>query len=177
MTGRRSFLAAVLACGVLAACSSSEQAGEPSSSPARNATSAPLLPTEVAALPDMDVGTYEELIAQLRGTPLVVNFWASWCVPCEDEAPLLKAAAIKHGDEVQFLGVDILDSRDGARGFIERHGLPYPSVFDPAGSIRTALGHLGQPVTVFYDRDGNVVREVDGQIGENDLRRGIASIL
>ena len=60
---------------------------------------------------------------------------------------------------MQFLGVDILDSRDGARGFIDEHGLTYPSVFDPSGNIRDSFGVIGQPVTVFYDADGDVVND------------------
>ena len=84
--------------------------------PARNATTAALLPTHVAALPTFDVQTYHELLTQLRGTPVVVNVWAAWCGPCKAEAPLLHTASQTYGDRVQFLGVDILDSLDGARG-------------------------------------------------------------
>jgi cytochrome c biogenesis protein CcmG/thiol:disulfide interchange protein DsbE len=144
-------------------------------SPAVNATTAPLLPTTVSALPNMDVSGYHELLSQLKGTPVVVNVWASWCVPCLAEAPLLKAAAAKHPD-VQFLGVDILDSRDGATGYIQAHSIPYPSVFDPSGAIRTDLGSFGQPVTVFYSADGTMVAKVDGQIGDDTLTSDLAKI-
>ena len=126
--------------------------------PAQNAVTAPLLPTHVAELPTFDVQTYQELLTQMRGTPVVVNVWAAWCGPCQAEAPLLHAASRTYGDRVQFLGVDILDSRDGARGFIDDHGLTYPSVFDPSGAIRDSLGMIGQPVTVFYDADGDVAK-------------------
>ena len=83
----------------------------------------------------------------------MVNVWAAWCDPCKAEAPLLHDASQTYGDRVQFLGVDILDSLDGARGFIAEHGLTYPSIFDPAGAIRDSLGMIGQPVTVFYDAE------------------------
>ena len=86
--------------------------------PAQNAVTAPLLPTHVAELPTFDVQTYQELLTQMRGTPVVVNVWAAWCGPCQAEAPLLHEASQTYGDRVQFLGVDILDSLDGARGFI-----------------------------------------------------------
>ena len=144
-------------------------------SPAVNAATAPLLPTTVSALPNMDVSGFHQLLTQLKGTPVVVNVWASWCVPCLAEAPLLKAAAAKRPD-VQFVGVDILDSRDGATGYIQAHSIPYPSVFDPSGSIRTDLGSFGQPVTVFYSADGTLVAKVDGQIGGDTLTADLAKI-
>lgn len=144
-------------------------------SPAQNATAAPLLPTTVSALPNMNPDGYHQLLGQLKGTPVVVNVWASWCVPCLAEAPLLKAAAAKRPD-VQFVGVDILDSRDGATGYIQTHSVPYPSVFDPTGSIRTDLGSFGQPVTVFYSADGTMVAKVDGQIGGDTLTADLAKI-
>lgn len=140
---------------------------------AHNAVTAPLLPTHVAELPSFDVQTYQELLTQLHGTPVVVNVWAAWCGPCQAEAPLLHTASQTYGDRVQFLGVDILDSRDGARGFIDEHGLMYPSVFDPAGAIRDSLGMIGQPVTVFYDADGDVASTWEGQLTQAALDQGV----
>jgi thiol-disulfide isomerase/thioredoxin len=140
---------------------------------ARNAATATLLPTHVAELPMFDVQTYEQLLTQLRGTPVVVNVWASWCGPCQAEAPLLHEASQTYGDRVQFLGVDIVDSLDGARGFIAEHDLAYPSIFDPTGAIRDALGMIGQPVTVFYDDAGNVADAYPGQLTQKALDQGI----
>ncbi len=145
--------------------------------PAQNATTAPLLPTHVAELPTFDVNSYQQLLTQLQGTPVVVNVWAAWCTPCKAEAPLLHDASNTYGDRVQFLGVDILDSKDGARGFIADHGLQYPSVFDPTGAIRDSLGMIGQPVTVFYDADGTMVSSWPGQLSQNVLDRGIKDAL
>ena len=120
-----------------------------------------------------DVQTFQQLLTQLQGTPVVVNVWAAWCAPCKAEAPLLGTASQTYGDRVQFLGVDILDSRDGARGFLAEHGLTYPSVFDPSGAIRDHLGMVGQPVTVFYDAEGNLVSSWDGQLSQAALDDGI----
>lgn len=145
--------------------------------PAQNAAIATLLPTHVAELPTFDVGTYERLLTQLRGTPVVVNVWAAWCGPCTAEAPLLHAASQTYGDRVQFLGVDILDSLDGGRGFIAEHGLAYPSIFDPSGAIRDSLGMIGQPVTVFYDAEGNVAETYQGQLTQTALDQGIRAAL
>jgi cytochrome c biogenesis protein CcmG, thiol:disulfide interchange protein DsbE len=135
------------------------------------------LPTHVAELPSFDAEMYQQLLTQLRGTPVVVNIWAAWCGPCKAEAPLLHDASKAYGERVQFLGVDILDSLKGARGFIAEHGLAYPSIFDPSGTIRDSLGMIGQPVTVFYDADGNMVSSWDGQLSQEALDEGIREAL
>jgi thiol-disulfide isomerase/thioredoxin len=146
-------------------------ANAPPTQPALNATRAELLPTDAYALPGFDVDTYQRLLGQLEGTPVVVNIWASWCGPCRDEAPHLAAAASTYGDRVQFLGVDILDSRSSARGFMREFGWTYPSVFDADGVIRDELGFLGQPNTIFYDADGEVVFTWQGPIGPDLLTK------
>src|SRR5205085_3589298 len=101
---------------------------------ASNAAVTPLLPTNVLALPSFDPGTFQELLGQLRGTPVVVNVWASWCKPCEDETPLLVKAAKTYAGRVQFLGIDIQDARTSARTFQQRYRVPYPSVYDPTSA-------------------------------------------
>jgi cytochrome c biogenesis protein CcmG, thiol:disulfide interchange protein DsbE len=143
--------------------------------PAANATTAPLLPTDVNALPSTDLHGFQELLDQLKGTPAVVNLWASWCGPCTREAPKLVTAAAAHPD-VQFLGVDVQDSRDGAVGFIEKEGLTYPSVFDPAGAVLTDHGALGLPVTIFVRADGSVASTVKGELSQAALDDGLARI-
>lgn len=158
--------------------SGSDPAGRADPGPtARNAVTAALLPTHVAELPTFDVETYHRLLTQLRGTPVIVNVWASWCGPCKAEAPLLHRASQIYGDRVQFLGVDIVDSLDGARRFIAEEGLTYPSIFDPSGAIRDSLGMIGQPVTVFYHADGNVAETYAGQLTETALDEGIRAVL
>lgn len=144
---------------------------------AGNAASAELLPTDVAALPEFDLATYEELLGQLRGTPVLVNFWGSWCGPCRDEAPELAAAHREFGDDVQFLGVDILDARESAREFIAEFDWRYPSVFDPPAAIRDGLSLLGQPVTLFYDASGELVDRWVGPIPPDELDARIIAIL
>lgn len=128
-----------------------------------------LLPSDPEALPAFDLATYRSLLEELRGRPVVVNFWASWCGPCREEAPHLAAAHTEYGERVQFLGVDILDSRASARGFMREAGWTYPSVFDATGAIRDGLGLIGQPVTLFYDASGEVVDTWVGALGEQEL--------
>ena len=122
-----------------------------------NATSAPLLPAGRFTLPEFDYGRFQDLLGELKGTPVLVNVWASWCGPCREEAPLLRDAARRFGSRVQFIGVDIQDERPLAQATIRDFGWPYPSVFDPNEDVKHGLGLLGQPDTLFYDRDGNRV--------------------
>lgn len=145
--------------------------------PADNAAEASLLPTDAAALPELDLAGYEDLIGQLEGTPVLVNFWGSWCPPCRAEAPDLAEAHDRFGDRVQFLGVDILDSRGDARAFMEEFGWTYPSIFDPPAAIRDRLGLLGQPVTLFYDATGELVDRWSGPIPRRELSTRLEGLL
>ena len=141
--------------------------------PAMNATSAPSLPSTVNELPPLNVDQFHALLAQLKGTPVVVNVWAAWCGPCRIETPLLVAAA-KANPGVQFLGVDIEDSIGGARNFLTTYGVTYPSVFDLSGAIKTDLGAFGQPDTYFYDARGTQVGAVLGPLTSTTLHAGLA---
>jgi len=171
---RAKLLAAVALLVVLSGCT--HEAEATGTIPAANATTAPSLPTLADALPQVDASGFRALMGQLRGTPVVVNYWGAWCDPCKAEAPLLVDAHAKFGDRVQFLGVDVLDFRDGARAFMQAQGMTYPSVFDPTNSIEQSYGLLSPPMTQFWDADGNLVSTVPGQISESDLQAGIESI-
>jgi cytochrome c biogenesis protein CcmG/thiol:disulfide interchange protein DsbE len=116
------------------------------------------------------------MIAQQRGTPVVVNFWASWCPPCREETPDLVAAHHRWGDRVRFIGVDLSDDRDGAASFIGDYGVAYPSVFDPTNAIAVAYGLFSPPATLFFDADGTLTETVPGQISPRDLEANIEAI-
>ena len=94
---------------------------------------------------------------------------------------MLARAARTYGDRIQFLGVDILDDRSGASGFIQKYGEPYPSLFDPSGSIRDDQGLVGQPATVFYEAGGQRAtfsgNPWSGQLSQQALQRGIDQLL
>jgi thiol-disulfide isomerase/thioredoxin len=164
-----------------AACSGAGEPADPGRaadpSPATNATSAPLLPTTTDGLPEIDPEGFATLMEQLRGTPVLVNVWGSWCAPCRTEAPELAEAAERYGDRIQFLGIDIQDERSSARAFIGEFGWSYPSVFDPTGQVRGSLGYSGQPVTLFYDADGTLVHDRQGPIGPDELDEHLREIL
>lgn len=143
---------------------------------AHNATETPLLPTYADTLPTMDADTFERLLSELEGTPVLVNFWGSWCPPCKDEMPRLVAAHDEFGDRVQFLGVDIMDNREDAKLFMEEYGMTFPSVFDVPDVIKTSLGQFGQPTTVFFRADGSFEFAYAGPIGENILGKHLERI-
>jgi thiol-disulfide isomerase/thioredoxin len=158
---RRAALAVLVLALLTSACTGDGPGPGPSliltSPKALNATEAPLLPRNRFALPEFDYGKFQDLLAQLKGTPVVVNVWASWCGQCRKEAPMLEGAARDFGSRVQFIGVDIQDDRGDAQRTIRDFGWPYPSVFDPNQDVKHGLGLLGQPHTLFYDREGNPV--------------------
>lgn len=135
------------------------------------------LPADPQALPEFTLADYERAIGELRGTPVLVNIWASWCGPCRDEAPLLASAHETYDVQVRFVGVDILDERDSARAFMREFGWTYPSVYDPTGAIRDSLGLIGQPVTLFYDASGELVETWTGPLSEEALSSGLDHIL
>lgn len=143
--------------------------------PAVNATSASALPTTANALPSLDPDQFASLLTELKGTPVVVNFWASWCTPCRAEAPLLRDALQQYGTRVQFIGVDIQDSRDGAERFIESEGLTYPSFFDPTNAIGLGYDLVSPPMTLFLDPDGGQVT-VPGQLFDATLQKNLRAI-
>lgn len=167
---------AILALALVACDDPAPLRGSTSSSPAIVAVDGvDGMPTTVAELPNADATAFRSLLGELRGTPVVVNLWASWCEPCTREMPLLALAAADHRD-VQFLGVDTLDSRGGAEDFIAEHGVPFPSLFDPDGAIRTDLAGNGLPITVFFDAEGNQVAKVDGELSREVLDEQLGAV-
>jgi thiol-disulfide isomerase/thioredoxin len=99
----------------------------------------------------------QDEVRRLRGTPVVVNAWGSWCGPCREEFPYFQEAVIEYGDRVAFLGVDTEDNEDAARDFLDDFPLPYPSYTDPDGLIRGDWRIAGLPATAFYDSSGERV--------------------
>ena len=117
-------------------------------------------------------------LSELRGTPLVLNFWASWCDPCREEAPLLQTgweSARPRG--VLFIGLDIQDVREDARRFIRQFGQDYPHLRDPEKATGREYGITGIPETYFVSRSGRVVGHVIGVVNEQQLQAGIRAAL
>jgi cytochrome c biogenesis protein CcmG, thiol:disulfide interchange protein DsbE len=115
------------------------------------------------------VDAFKARIAELRGHPVVVNKWASWCGPCRIEFPFFQRQSAKHGKRVAFLGVDSNDSTDAATTFLSESPLSYPSFSDPESAIATEM-EVGVefPATVFYDKRGKPVYVKRGGYASED---------
>lgn len=120
---------------------------------------------------------FEKRLAQLRGYPVVVNVWASWCGPCREEFPVLQQLSARYGKKVAFLGINSEDSTDAAATFLEEEPLSYPSYVDPHKGILESLGGIGGfPDTAFFDESGKLVNLKQGPYRDNseleaDVRR------
>ena len=116
-------------------------------------------------------------LAELRGTPVVLNFWASWCIPCKEEAPFLAASARAHRREIAFLGLDIQDLTQDARHFLGRLAVPYSSVRDGSDRTYTAYGLTGVPETYYIDGRGRIVSHSVGAVSRAELEREVSLLL
>jgi cytochrome c biogenesis protein CcmG/thiol:disulfide interchange protein DsbE len=139
------------------------------------------LPQVGDAAPDFEAPLLEGegtlALADLEGKPVVLNFWASWCVPCKDEAPMLSRAAETYGDRVEFVGVDVRDARSDALAFVEAEGLDYVHVRDEDETIYRDFGLTGQPETFFIDAEGVIVEHVNGPLPEDALDQLIETLV
>jgi cytochrome c biogenesis protein CcmG/thiol:disulfide interchange protein DsbE len=117
-------------------------------------------------------------LEDLRGKPVVINFWASWCPPCRIEAPLIERTwrAYKNRDLI-FIGVNIQDREQDALNYIREFAITYPNGPDPTGEISIDYGVSGLPVTFFVSREGEVVRRWVGAIEKSVLISSIEEIM
>jgi cytochrome c biogenesis protein CcmG/thiol:disulfide interchange protein DsbE len=118
-------------------------------------------------------------LAALRGKAVVLNFWASWCKPCEEEAPLLEQAWRRYRSRgLVVVGIDAQDFAGDARRFARKNGMSYPLVRDGPGRTVTDYGVTGFPETFFVNRRGRLVGErISGAVDEERLRRNIERAL
>ena len=129
-------------------------------------------------IPDLTIQDLDGSLINLRalkGTPLVVNFWASWCVPCRQEAPVLPAAARRMAG-AQFIGVDIQDTDSAARAYEAEIKSPYPVGPAVHGSYRD-FGVTAPPETFFVDRHGIVQSRIIGPVDSQRMEVYLAEIL
>ncbi len=109
-------------------------------------------------------------LSDQRGKVVVVNFWASWCPPCREEAPVLERAWQAYKDKgVVFVGVDVWDTEKDALSFIKEFGITYSNGPDPNGEIAIDYGLTGVPETWFIDREGRLVRRWTGALTDEQI--------
>ena len=163
-------LAVVLVVGVLVvglvAGTRGDDAPEASATPAAAADRDPAPEFTVPALEGGDDLT----LAGFEGTPVVLNFWASWCPPCRAEMPALKAFADDNPD-VEVVGLAVNDEPENSRSFADDLEITFPLGIDRDGSVSIDYGATGLPVTVFIDAQGNVAETWFGEITREDLDR------
>ena len=150
----------------------------PLAGPDENEGSTPLLGT---AAPDIDLASLDGTrvqLSELRGRPVIVNFWATWCIPCREEFPLLATAYAEHAtDGLEILGVIHDDSVDGARRFAEAHGATWPMLLDADDAAWADYIGVGLPMSFFIDREGVVRGFSLGGFSEAGLDRHLERIL
>jgi cytochrome c biogenesis protein CcmG, thiol:disulfide interchange protein DsbE len=184
---RASGLASLLLAATLAACGNAPRSTAPT--PAQSARALRGSPEPLATLHAQanrllggGDGAFEARLGSLRGYPVVVNKWASWCGPCQSEFPSFQQASVRYGKRVAFLGLDGKDHDPSAAAFLRRFPVSYPSYVDPqervARSIQAATYY---PQTVYFGRDGKVIYDHAGpylNAGalEQDIRRYALSL-
>jgi cytochrome c biogenesis protein CcmG/thiol:disulfide interchange protein DsbE len=142
-----------------------------------SACSAAVPAGEVPEVPPIDPAAMTALLAA-SDRPVVLNIWASWCLPCRSEAPLLRRARAEFGDRIRFVGVAVRDDRSAARAFIAEFGLTgLEHYFDPSGSFPGVLGAAGVPHTFFFAPGGVMVHHHAGVIDEGNLALQIDELL
>jgi cytochrome c biogenesis protein CcmG/thiol:disulfide interchange protein DsbE len=112
-------------------------------------------------------------LSDLRGYPVVLNFWASWCTPCQREAALLASAAEARSGRVVFVGVDVNDLTGDARRFLSVHHVPYVAVHSKS-SITSRFGLIGLPETFYLDRSGRIQDVTRGQLSATTLQQALS---
>ena len=116
-------------------------------------------------------------LASLKGKPILLNFWASWCVPCQQEAPLLqKTWQSVQRQGITFLGIDFQDARSDGLNFLHTYGITYPNVADDTGSTAINYGVTGVPETFFIDRHGVIISKVIGELTEQSMQTNLQLI-
>jgi cytochrome c biogenesis protein CcmG, thiol:disulfide interchange protein DsbE len=177
MRSRRLLILAVAA-ALLSACAQEPAAPDAGGRPAASASTSPTKPGVIRArFAGFAGGPAFALPEDLRGRPLVLNVWASWCIPCRKEMPAFQSVYLRARGAVGFLGVDYLDEVDAARRLAADTGVTYPLAADPKGTEVAKLGVTALPTTLFFSADGVLRGRRFGELDADRLRAAIRSYL
>jgi cytochrome c biogenesis protein CcmG, thiol:disulfide interchange protein DsbE len=134
------------------------------------------IPAPSFSIEGLDGGTVS--LEAFRGEVVVLNFWATWCTPCREEAPAFQRLSREYdGHGVQFVGMNERDDRAAAQDFLREFRLEYPSGFDPTGSLADDFELYGMPTTFLIDADGIIRERFIGYLTEDTLRPAIEHLL
>jgi thiol-disulfide isomerase/thioredoxin len=185
MSGRKHLPATLLVAAAALipfACGDDDEGGSAASTPADLEAVTQGAPPKLAALHDQadellpgGTAAFEDRLDELRGYPVVVNKWASWCGPCRAEFPFFQSQAAENAKRVAFVGVNSNDGEDSARDFLAEFPVPYPSYLDPKLEIAALIdAPVEFPATAFYDKQGELayVRR-GGYASEDELSADI----
>jgi cytochrome c biogenesis protein CcmG, thiol:disulfide interchange protein DsbE len=134
-------------------------------------------PAPTFALPTVADPERTISLDDLRGKRVVLNFWASWCDPCREEAPTFARVARANAPDATFLGVNILDGRDAALAYARRYRIPFESVRDARGTIAKRFGVTGAPETFFIDASGRLAGHYIGAFDGDQLQETVRAFL
>ena len=116
-------------------------------------------------------------LADHKGKPVVVNFWATWCVPCYAEHEVLKETARARASDVQFIGIVYNDTEDKIVQFLNTYGSSYPTLHDVSGKTAIAYGVYGVPETFFIDRSGTIVSKYEGPLTFESMNQNLQAVM
>jgi len=122
-------------------------------------------------LPNVREGERKVALASFRGKPVVINFFASWCIPCRQEMPALEAEYQRVRSRVAFIGVDNQDSRNDGLQLLNKTSVQYPAGFDPNGTVAAAYGLFGMPTTIFVSPAGKILERRTGAFTRPELQQ------
>jgi cytochrome c biogenesis protein CcmG/thiol:disulfide interchange protein DsbE len=162
-------LAAGAAAAGLLLASPEAELGENELRPAAKRRAAPELEGEWLVPPPVR-------LADLRGKPVLINFWASWCIPCRKEAPELARFDRGMRARARLIGVDFQDAKADALAFVRKYGWRFPNVRDPQGELASRYRLVGLPTTYLLDGQGRIVRAMTGEQTYAKLRRAVEEV-